>query len=71
MAGNKQLLILEDKIFTNQKYAQKVKWKRSRKLIFLNFFCKKWNILCGFKVKCRRPLFMCVELPNVCPPLSK
>jgi hypothetical protein len=58
MRPNKQLLILEDKIFTNQKYTQKVKLKRSTKLIFLNFYCKKWNIFYNFKVKCRRPLFM-------------
>jgi hypothetical protein len=30
----------------------------------------KWNILCIFKVKCRRPLFMCVEVPNVYPPIA-
>jgi hypothetical protein len=49
---------------------RKVKWKRSTKLIFLNFSCKKWNIFCNFKVKCRRPLFMCVEVHNVCPPIA-
>jgi hypothetical protein len=70
MAGNKRLLILGDKIFTDQKYMEKVKWKRSIKRIFLNFSCKKWNIFCNFKVKCRRPLFMCVEVPDVCPPIA-
>jgi hypothetical protein len=35
MPENKQLLILIDKIFTNQKV--KVKLKRSTKFIFLNF----------------------------------
>jgi hypothetical protein len=29
MAGNKRLLIFRDKICTDQKYTQKVKWKRS------------------------------------------
>jgi hypothetical protein len=61
MAGNKRLLILGDKIFTDQKYKQKVKWKKSTKLNFLNFFGKKWNVFCNFKVKCRRPLFMCCK----------
>jgi ABC-type tungstate transport system permease subunit len=69
MARNKQLLILGDKISMNQKYMQKVNWKRSTKLIFLNFSSRKWNILCNFKVKCHRPLFMCVEVSNVCPPI--
>jgi hypothetical protein len=50
MAGNKRLLILGDKIFIDQKYTQKVKWKRSTKLIFLNFSYKKWNIFYNFKV---------------------
>jgi hypothetical protein len=60
MARNKCIsFILADKVFTNQKYTQKVKWKRSTKLIFLNFSCKKWNIFCNFKVKYRKPLFMC------------
>jgi hypothetical protein len=59
MPRNKRLLILGDKIFTDKKYMQKVKWKRSTKLIFLNFFGKKWNILCNFKVKSHKPLFMC------------
>jgi hypothetical protein len=69
MAGNKQLLIFRDKICTDQKYTQKVKWKRSTKLIFMKFSSMKWNIFCIFKVKCRRPLFMCVEVPNVYPPI--
>jgi hypothetical protein len=46
MAGNKRLRIFRDKIWTDQKYTQKVKWKRSTKFIFLKFSCKKWNILC-------------------------
>jgi hypothetical protein len=33
MVGNKRLLIFRDKICTDQKYTQKVKWKRSTKLI--------------------------------------
>jgi hypothetical protein len=44
MHPNKQLIILEDQIFIDQKYTQKVKLKISTKLIFLNFSCKKWNI---------------------------
>ena len=48
MPKNKILLILGDKIFTNQNYMQKVKLKRSTKLIFLNLFSKKWNIFCNF-----------------------
>jgi hypothetical protein len=59
MCPNKQLLILEDQIFTNQKYTEKVKLKRSTKLIFLKFSCKKWNIFYNFKVKCRG-LYLCV-----------
>jgi hypothetical protein len=35
MDGNKRLLIFRDKICTHQKYTQKVKWKRSIKLIFM------------------------------------
>jgi hypothetical protein len=70
MAGNKRLLIFRDKICTDQKYTQKVKWKRSTKLIFLKFSSMKWNIFYNFKVKCRRPLFMCVEVLNVCPPIA-
>jgi hypothetical protein len=38
MAGNKQLRIFIDKIWTNQKYAQKVKWKRSTKIYFSEMF---------------------------------
>jgi hypothetical protein len=70
MIRNKRLLIFRDKICTNQKYMQKVKWKRSTNFIFLKFSCMKWNILCIFKVKCRRPLFMYVEVPNVYPPIE-
>jgi hypothetical protein len=65
----KQLFILEDHIFTDQKYMQKVKLKRSTKLIFLNFSCKKWNIFYNFKVKCHRPLFMCCKCTNICFPI--
>jgi hypothetical protein len=79
MAGNKRLLIVRDKICTDQKYTQKVKWKRytqkikwkrSTELIFLKFSSKKWNIFYNFKVKCRRPLFLCLEVPNVYPPIA-
>jgi hypothetical protein len=59
----------ETRFCTDQKYTQKVKWKRSTKLIFMKFSSMKWNILCIFKVKCHRPLFMCVEVPNVYPPI--
>jgi hypothetical protein len=59
MRPNKQLLILENQIFTDQKYTEKVKLKRSTKLYFLYFSCKKRNILYNFKVKCHRPLFLC------------
>jgi hypothetical protein len=69
MAGNKRLLIFRDKICTGQKYTQKVKWKRSTKLIFLKFSGMKWNIFYNFKVKCRRPLIVCLEVPNVYPPI--
>jgi hypothetical protein len=69
MAGNKRLLIFKDKICTGQKYTQKVKWKRSTKLIFLKFSGMKWNIFYNFKVKCRRPLIVCLEVPNVYPPI--
>jgi hypothetical protein len=62
MAG----IILGDKIFIDKKYTQKVKWKRSKILIFL----KKWNNFYNFKVKCHRPLFMCEEVLNVCPPIA-
>jgi hypothetical protein len=55
MRPNKQLLILKDKIFSDQKYTQKVKLKQNTKLIFLNFSYKKQNILYNFKIKCRRP----------------
>jgi hypothetical protein len=41
MSLNKQLPILEYRIFPNQKYTQKIKLKRSTKFIFLNFSCKK------------------------------
>jgi hypothetical protein len=37
MVGNKRLFIFRNKICTDQKYMQKVKWKRSTKLIFLKF----------------------------------
>jgi hypothetical protein len=70
MAGNKRLLIFRDKICTDQKYTQKVKWKRSTKLIFLKFSGMKWNIFYNFKVKCRRPLIVCLEVPNVYPPIT-
>jgi hypothetical protein len=70
MAGNKRLLIFKDKICTGQKYTQKVKWKRSTKLIFLKFSGMKWNIFYNFKVKCRRPLFLCLDVPNVYPPIA-
>jgi hypothetical protein len=69
MAGNKRLLIFRDKICTDQKYTQKVKWKRSTKLIFLKFSGKKWNILYNLKVKCCRPLFLCLEVSNMYPPI--
>jgi hypothetical protein len=70
MAGNKRLLIFRDKICTDQKYTQKVKWKRSTKLIFLKFSSMKWNIFYNFKVKCCRPLIVCLEVPNVYPPIA-
>jgi hypothetical protein len=54
MRPNKQLLILEDQIFSDQKYTEKVKYKT-----FPNFSYKKWNTFYNFKVKCRRPLFLC------------
>jgi hypothetical protein len=38
MPENKRLLILGDKIFTDQKYTHKVKLKKSIKLIFLKNF---------------------------------
>jgi hypothetical protein len=63
------LLIFKDKICNDQKYTQKVKWKRSTKLIFLKFSDMKWNIFYNFKVKCRRPLIVCLEVPNVYPPI--
>jgi hypothetical protein len=44
MAGNKRLLIFRDKICTDQKYTQKVKWSR--------------------------PLIVCLEVPNVYPPIA-
>jgi hypothetical protein len=59
MCPNKRLLILDDQIFIDQKYMEKVKLKRSTKLIFLKFSYKKWNIFYNFKVKCYRPLFLC------------
>jgi hypothetical protein len=59
MRPNKQLLILEDQIFNDQKYTEKVKLKKCTKLIFLNFSYKKWNIFYNFKIKCCRPLFLC------------
>jgi uncharacterized membrane protein len=40
MLENKQLIILGDKIVIDKKYMQKVKLKKSTKLIFLNFPCK-------------------------------
>jgi hypothetical protein len=70
MVGNKRLLIFRDKICTHQKYMLKVKWKRSTKLIFLKFSGMKWNIFYNFKVKCYRPLFLCLEVPNVYPPIA-
>jgi hypothetical protein len=39
------------KIFTDQKYLQKVKIKKKHKLIFLKFSCKKLNIFYNFKIK--------------------
>jgi hypothetical protein len=69
MAGNKRLLIFRDKICTDQKYTQKAKWKRSTKVIFLEFSGMKWNIFYNFKVKCCRPLIVCLEVPNVYPPI--
>jgi hypothetical protein len=41
MPENKQFLIFGDKIFTSQKYMQKVKLKRSTKLSFFEFFLKE------------------------------
>jgi hypothetical protein len=70
MAGNKRLRIFRDKICTDQKYTQKVKWKRSTKFIFLKFSCKKWNIFYNFKVKCYRPLILFVDASIVCPPIA-
>jgi hypothetical protein len=40
-----------------QKYTEKVKWKRSTKIIFSKFSCEELNIFCNFKVKYCRPLF--------------
>jgi hypothetical protein len=70
MAGNKRLRIFRDKVWTDQKYTQKVKWKRSTKFIFLKFSCKEWNIFYNFKVKCRRPLILFVDASIVCPPIA-
>jgi len=70
MARNKLLHIFNDKICIDQKYMQKVKWKRSTKLFFWKFSCKKWNMFYIFKVKCHRLLFMCVEVPNVNPSIE-
>jgi hypothetical protein len=70
MVGNKRLRIFRDKICTDQKYMQKVKWKRSTKFIFLKFSCKKWNIFYNFKIKCRRPLILFVDASIVCPPIA-
>jgi hypothetical protein len=70
MAGNKRLCIFRDKICIDQKYTQKVKWKRSTKFIFLKFSWKKWNIFYNFKVKCRRPLILFVDASIVCPPIA-
>jgi hypothetical protein len=70
MARNKRLCIFRDKICTDQKYMQKIRWKRSTKFIFLNFFGKKWNIFYNFKVKCRRPLILFVDASIVCPPIA-
>jgi hypothetical protein len=64
------LLIFRDKICTDQKYMQKVKWKRSTKLIILKFSSMKWNIFYNFKVKCHRPLIVCLEVPNVYSPIA-
>jgi hypothetical protein len=30
----------------------------------------KWNIFYNFKVKCHRPLIVCLEVPNVYPPIA-
>jgi hypothetical protein len=43
------LLLLGDKIFTDKKYTEKVKSKRSTKIIFSKFSCKELNIFCNFK----------------------
>jgi hypothetical protein len=40
MLENKQLLILGDYSFIDQKYKLKLKLKRSTKFIFLNFFIR-------------------------------
>jgi hypothetical protein len=49
---------------------QKVKWKRSTKLIILKFSSMKWNMFYNFKVKCHRPLIVCLEVPNVYSPIA-
>jgi hypothetical protein len=64
------LLILENQIFTYQKYTEKVKLKRRTKLIFLNFSCKKWKILYNFKIKCHRPLFLYCRCTQSCLPIA-
>jgi ABC-type tungstate transport system permease subunit len=58
MHKNKQLFILGEKIFIDQKYAQKVKLKNGTKFIFLNFSCKKLNVVFNFKIKYHRYLFV-------------
>jgi hypothetical protein len=70
MHPNKRLLILENEIFTYQKYTEKVKLKRRTKLIFLNFSCKKWKILYNFKIKCHRPLFLYCRCTQSCLPIA-
>jgi hypothetical protein len=61
MLENKKVFMQGDKIFIDKTYTKKVKLKRSTKLIFLNFSCKKWNIWSNFKVKCHSV----VDVPNV------
>jgi hypothetical protein len=64
MCLNKQLLILVEKIFTAQKYIQKVKLKSS-KLLFLNILCKKLEpFLVISKENIKRALFVIWRFGN-------
>jgi hypothetical protein len=49
---------LETRSPLTKNYTNKVKLKRSTKLIFLKFSYKELNMFCNFKVKYCRPLFV-------------